>query len=299
MDPTRPVRIRIPRSLMIPVAGTQLRDGELVMRPGAARKRESAFFEAYQREFGWSAGGRDASFAHQADWHAMPKEIVDLLKVICAVDDIGRRFDAPTDESALQDYIRSRAFFFDGRTQFIPVVELVNHDPATSGYAVSDSIDIGGSFAGEVVVNYNKLYDAISIALSWGFACEPILANSLGSHLGFENGLEFRIARSFTQNREAGDRVYPKAQISRRRAELAFLTLGNQVSPETPRAVFREVMRQRLNDDEADPIFNTIIEFNKQQLSSLLALLRGHDAPIARMLADATVHQMNVISASV
>jgi hypothetical protein len=295
VDPERPIRILIPQASTIAVADTMLRDGELVVRPGAARKKDTRFFDNYQRHFGWSAGGREFSLALQGAWHELPADVVDFLKATCALEDIERRFVAPTDESALQDYARSRVFLLGGRQRFVPLIDMVNHRATADGYLVSDLVGVEGTFDGEVFVSYNKLFDAISVALSWGFADQAAIANCLAVNGELENGLEFTIARAINQSREVGGLALPNVEIGKKHFKLSFLTLGNLTDPLAPRATFRELMRPLMEEAEADQVFDTIVSYNQEQLLHLLSLARKYDQPLARMLANAALNQLKVL----
>ena len=296
IDSTLPISLRIPASLMIGVADTQLRNGELVVRLGAARKRETKFFDEYQRAFGWSAGAYDDALAQQRAWHELPEEIVTCLRAICAADVLEKRFDAPSPESALSSFGRSRGFHYDGRARFIPVIELVNHQSTANGFVVRDYVGVEGTFPDEVLVSYDQLFDAMSVALSWGFFEEANCANSLGMELGYPDGMQLAIGRSFNKNRVSGGLVFPNAEINRNVIKLPFLALGNIANPTAPRTVFREVMRPRMTGDEADRIFNGIVDVNNKQLTNLLELASTCDSPVARVLGYAAEHQLKLIA---
>ena len=166
IDNTTPVRLRVPRNLLVPAEDIEFVDDQLRIRNSAAvGAAEREFVEKYENTFSWGGGGRSecAAFLEgmknlHVGMSAPPfvKSFLDAAKT--SVDEsVGRRF------------LHSRCITFEDKSVLMPVMELVNHDPLANGYDVEDDISIEGGFSDEVLVRYS-IRDPFGMFLSYGFA---------------------------------------------------------------------------------------------------------------------------------
>src|SRR5205085_2054568 len=147
IDNTKPVRLRVPRNLLIPVEDIEFVDDKLRIRNSAAvGAAERKFVEEYENEFSWGGGGRSdcAAFLEgiknlylNAPSNPFVKPVLDWAAKSIA-------------ESAGQRFLNSRCIKFEDKSVLMPVMELVNHDPLSNGYDVENDISIDGVFSEEV-----------------------------------------------------------------------------------------------------------------------------------------------------
>src|SRR6185503_20499463 len=95
-----------PPNLLFPIADIEVRDGHLTLKAeSTVGTRERAFFETYQRHFGWSAGLSEEVKRQQTEWHQLPADIQRLICTMGAVGHPERRFSPPTVDACLDAYI--------------------------------------------------------------------------------------------------------------------------------------------------------------------------------------------------
>src|SRR5690242_15359319 len=76
VDPSKPALIHVPLNLLVPIGDVELRDGGLTVKAeSGVGGRERAFFERYQRHFGWGAGLSEEIARLQREWFELPAEI--------------------------------------------------------------------------------------------------------------------------------------------------------------------------------------------------------------------------------
>jgi hypothetical protein len=295
-DPAKPSALHAGENLLFPVADIELHDAALRLKPQAnAGERERAFFDAYQRHFGWGAGGFEESWNLQKQWSELPAEIIAFLSALGGLDDPEKRFLPPTVENSLERFVRARDFTYRGDIKIVPVVDLVNYSSYTNGFDIKDGIGVSGRFPNEVVVRYN-LGDAWGRAMSYGFASIGAFAYSLRLAADLPGGKKIAIRRKVPASEVRYGVRFPVASIDGNAIDLPFLMLGNATGSDLPRAVFREVVSGVLSEAQADGAFDGLAHFNRTQFIKLLRLLRKHDGAFVRMLEDAVVDQLETLS---
>lgn len=298
VEPQQPARIFLPPNLRIPTDAVELRGEELLVLPGGAGEREARFFDRYQREFVWSQLARDEAYRKQRLWHELPGEIVQAIGAL-GVMEYQWRFEPPSAETALADFTASYAFASQGRTVFIPVVDLVNHSALARGYVFNgERAGIEGTFENEVLVRYND-FDPIACAMTYSFADRSVFANSISITVGIPGGKALWIQRRIGSARSSGALRMPVLEERDERLDLAYLPLGNRSAPDLPRAIFRELMKPYLKVDAADATFESIAHFNRSRFLDFLRLLRRFDGPLVSVLEEASIDQLEALSASV
>jgi hypothetical protein len=80
IDPTKPIRIAVPKNLLINVQDIVCENGLLRIKKGAkVGERERIFFESYQNEFSWGGEGKSdcEEFLERVD--ALPESVREIL----------------------------------------------------------------------------------------------------------------------------------------------------------------------------------------------------------------------------
>lgn len=295
-DPAKPATLHAPENLLFPVDDVEIRDGQLRLKAQArAGERERLFFEAYERHFGWGAGGLEENWNAQKQWSELPADVTAFLTAMGALNDPEKRFLPPSVEAGFERFVQARWFTYGGEAKLVPVVDLINYSSYTNGFTVAAGLGVTGQFADEVVVRYN-LGDAFGRAMSYGFACIGAFAYSLSLNAALPGGKKIVIRRDVAASHARDGVRYPNASIAGDTIDLPFLLLGNATGTDLPRAIFRNLIAAFLPEAQADGAFDGIAHFNRMQFLNLLRLLRKHDGPLVRVLEEAAIDQLETLS---
>jgi hypothetical protein len=300
IDPTRPARLFTPEAMNVPVDSVVIRDGAMTTTSSDLGTRERAFFEAYERYFGWSAGGYDESFALQKQWHELPAEVVEAIGAISAgkTHQEQRRFLAPSVDVCRDVYLKARLFDLRKRSYVVPMIDLVNHSSDAASYGFTDGFSVSGTFASEMLVSYNTA-DSWGQMLSYGFASKSPYAYSLAISVNQRNGRKVSIARDITVTVTNNRMRFPTQETNGNETCLSFLLLGYKAAMDLPRTTFRKLTAGYLDVAEADRVFDGIQHYNRTHFIDLLRTLRRCDMPLARRLEEVVLDQLEALSAYV
>jgi hypothetical protein len=299
VDPAQPAIVFTPRNLLVPIDDVGVHESRLALKPQSGiGARERAFFEAYHRHFGWSAGLFDEIERQQSDWHQLPAELKRLICTMGAVANPENRFSAPTLDACLKSYIETRDLSFEGKPYIAPVLEMVNHSPDGRDYATHDGLMVAGTFESEVLARYN-LRDAWAVALHYGFAHRSPYAYSLGITVEIYGGKRLSIDRDAAATQGTDGVRYPRREDYDDLITLANVMLGNLSAVDLPRAVFRKVMSAELTAAQADEVFDGVAFYNRRRFLDALDILEKYDGDVVRMLRAAAIHQLHALSACV
>lgn len=299
IDPGRPAIVLTPRNLLVPIDDVEVRDGRLAVKPQSrVGARERAFFEAYHRHFGWSAGLSNEIERRQTDWHRLPGELKRLICAMGAIANPESRFVAPTADTRLKSYIETRDVSFEGRPYIAPVLEMVNHSPDGRDYATHEGLMVAGTFESEVLARYN-LRDAWAVALHYGFAPRSQYAYSLAITIEIYGGKRLSIDRDAAATRDIDGVRYPRRADDGELITLANVMLGNSDAMDLPRAVFRKLMSEELTTAQADEVFDGLAFYNRRRFLDVLETLSKYDGDLVGMLRLAAIHQLHALSACV
>jgi hypothetical protein len=296
IDPQKPVKLLTPVTMLVRTEDVVIHDGELTVPEARYDARVRAFFENYQRYFGWGAGGREYAFTTQTAWHALPPPVGQSISAMFANDRDDARFLPPTEQLTLIEYLSTRQFRRGDGLHIAPLLDLVNHDGEVPGY-MAEGCSVEGTFAGEVLVRYSGV-DTLAFAVLYSFAPISLAAFSVGATVGLPDGRRLSIARDVRKGTREGDVVLPEVRQEGDTVELTYLALGVRNGMDLPRAIFRKVM-QRVGVTDSDHIFDAIVNYNQTRLIALLRQLRGEDSSLARMLEDGIINQLETLSACI
>lgn len=298
IDPARPAVVHTPDNLLIPTADLELADGRMVVRAGSlVGGPEREFFERYEALFGWGVAFAGEERQAQSAWYGLPPAVTELLKSMGGLQNPLTRFAFPSPDVCLQNFVRSRHFWRGGRHAIAPIVDLVNHSNAASGYVTENGIGVSGTFSSEILVRYNE-HDAWAHAVNYGFSDACTITYSLGAGVGYGTQL-IQIERDIDATEVADGVAFPRSRLAGDVLNLSHLVLGNTAAMDLPRAVFRRIMRDRLVVTQADEVFDTILLFNRQKFIELLRLLEGYDGALFGILRSGALHQLSGLSACI
>ncbi len=295
VDAGRPATLHIPKSLTVPVDALELRDGEVKVVRGRVDDRVAAFYENYQKFFGWSAGGRDEALALQREWNELPAEVVNFIKTMGVLDHPERRFMAPDDHVLFDEHVRARMFQDRSGPFMIPMIDLVNHSSPARGYVVENGVGVSGSFSDEVLVRYNN-FDAMTMVLHYGFADLSAFASSIGITVDLPGGRRLSIARDVSASETRNGIAFPIVTIADATIRLSYLMLGIQGATDVPRGVFRSLMKPFVDRAAADEIFDGIAHFNRVRFINFLRTLRKYDGRLIGELQEASINHLDTLS---
>ena len=298
VDPAKPARVHASVNLLFPLEHMELHGEQLRMKPGAYPERESAFFDAYQQHFGWSAGGYDYERRSQERWSTLPDEIRAYIASMGGLNNDQPRFAPPALDACLVHFVYSRQFEYEDGLYLVPIVDLVNHASVAPSYIYEEGIGVTSALDGELRVRYN-VFDEWMLMMIYGFSDRALFAYSMGITVGLHNGISLSIGRSAGITDVRDGIAYPKMQQSNGTIELTNLMLGNLNNPKSPRAIFRRLMDGVLTQPEADETFDVIRQFNVMKFLELLRLLRGNRGELIDQLTVAALNQLEALASCV
>ena len=299
VDPAKPALLHAPHNLLVPIGDVEVRDGHLTLKPESGiGPRERAFFEVYQRHFGWSAGLYDEIARQQTEWHELPADIKRLICTMGAVGNPEKRFRAPTVDVCLDNYVETRDLYFKGKPHIAPVLEIVNHSANGRDYGAEDGLTVAGTFKHEMFARYN-VRDAWSVALHYGFAHRSPYAYSLAIAVDIYGRKRLSIDRDAAGVRLVDGVRFPRRDDDGDVIKLSNLMLGNSAGMDLPRAVFRKLVSAELTTAQADEVFDGIAFYNRGRFLDVLTALAKYDGNVVRMLRSAAIDQLHALSACV
>jgi hypothetical protein len=297
-DPSRPVRLRTPENLLLPLEDARFEGGKFFVAPHSAMpEREKAWFEHYENEFSWGNGGcRDTEAWLESIW-SLPD---DIRQTLAAKFGMAYCAGALTAEIVQQRFLDSRVITFNGRKVVMPIIELINHRSRAANYNLDGGVTVSGTFTDEILVSYSE-NDAFGLFQNWGFLSEEAAAYSLAMDLA---GLtpEVFIARAFLKGKShslkdaPGNSVWlPELVDDEGRIRLSFLMLGNRNSPRIPRGAYHRVFRDT-GLQAGDEVFDIIRHMNAKNFLDLLADIEGLTMPFATTLRTMCRYQLEALT---
>jgi hypothetical protein len=289
LDPSRPVNIRIPDSLLVQLKHVEFDNNVFQVGPGARiGAREKNFLENYQRDFSWGAGRQFTE-----DLLQMIPELRELLNLPFNAD---RWLAEPTPRLTQELFLASRVINYKESWTIMPIVELANHGHATH-YTVNDGVGLSGQFSDEILPEY-QLCDPLKIFTKWGFAsgCESF-ALSLSMGLEGKSG-SIVIERDDVSVAPGRRPFFPDVSIRGREMTLSYLMLGHKNHPRLARGNFYRIMRDAGRSD-AEETFDRIQHINRTQLYRLASASERAAPALGRLLRDVARFQLEAMSHSI
>lgn len=294
IESQRPAKLWAPSSMFIRVDDIVTRDGLMTVANDRYGAPVRALFERYEADFGWGAGGREASHAMQAAWHALPEDVIGALRATGALQRPHERFLAPNDDLVLRDYLWARQFLHDNVSHIVPLIDLVNDSGGARPYILQGGYGVEGRFADEMLVSYSPT-DAWAKVLNYGFAASATVAHSICATITLPGNRRLSIGRNLLNATAENGIRFPALAIEGNEILLSYLELGLERAKDLPRAIFLKLM-QRAGVAQADYVFDGIASYNRAQFIALLRMLRKYDGPLVRTLEEAAINQLDALN---
>ncbi len=291
IDPSKPVDVFIPESLLIDVQHLHFAHADIRVGPESpAGAGEKAFIERYERDFSWGVHRRSTADLMK-EFQASSPELRALLE---SPFDLGPWLVEINPKSIAERFFGSRGISYGDRAVVMPIIELANHGTGTT-YKVSNGIRLSGQFEGEVLVRYELISDSLQMFDNWGFAPPEDAAFSL--RLGLDNAGIIIRREHVKPVLVDGVPFIPEVSIQDGKMTFPHLLLGHKQYPKLAKGIFYRIMRNAgRSHPEAEALFDTIVHANRMQFLKLLAL--SDDAPpmLADLLRDLARFQLEAMS---
>lgn len=291
IDPKKPVRLHVPRSLMFDVFDLEFRENGLRLSAKAkADERTRRFWADYQRDFGWGPG-----HAHAERLLRLMKDAPDELRALLGKLNVDIWLTEPTPKTILERYLLTRTIGGKDDQRIMPVLELANHGHGHR-FEFKDGISLNGLFPeGEVLSEYLPS-DPWKLFTFWGFA-----SSSEEFALSLDMGLEtrwgmLRIEREDGENTPNGTPFFPRVEtIGRSTIKLSYMLLGHKKYPRLARGIFTKIMRDN-GHAESDELFDRIQHVNRTQFYKVIAASEDAAPELGRLVRDAARSQLEAMS---
>lgn len=289
VDPAKPVRVRIPDSLLVEPKHVLVENGAFRLDPQApVGAREKSFLENYQRDFSWGVAHHETEGLLQM-FHAAPEDLRELLR---SPFNLHCWLDEATPQGVLERFLASRVIQYKDKTVIMPIVELANHGLQQAQYERDDGVGLSGRFEDEVLVSYND-GDPLLIFRSWGFVSK---VQNLALSLSF--GLKQERLRINRKEPRAGDGrspLYPDVQSDGEKTILSHMLLGHKRNPGMPRGIFYRLCREAGLEHAAE-LFDRIQHINRMQFLRLAELSETAAPRLGRLLRNLAYAQLEAMS---
>lgn len=288
-DPSKPVRIAIPSSLLVDARHFELRNGMVrVGEQAGIGLRARQLLEAYQQNFGWGVARRETENLLQM-FREAPPGLRQLLRVPFQLEEW---LEEPSERTAFEKFLRARVLAHNNMEVLLPVIGLANHGPGTK-FEATDGVVLRGEFAGEIMVRYN-LCDPLDIFATWGFASSEPFALSLA--LGFrDDDRQLVISREKVGFGADGTPFVPSVRIDGDKVAFSYLMLGHRHFPRIARGIFTKLMRD-LDWPNPETLFDRIQHVNRMQFYRLMEVCEGAAPPLARLLRTMARYHLEAMS---
>jgi hypothetical protein len=288
LNPADPVRLLLPPNLLVNAEDTEIRDHRLVVKTSAAiGEQERTFFDRYQEDFSWGAGVFDDLWQTQLAYSQLPEDVRGALPVN------GSFFFEPSEDRCHKLYVKTRQIIYDNAHVLMPLVELVNHDSAFSGYETQNGLAIGGMFDREVLVNYGR-NDCWGMATTYSFWDTQNAAYSLTGNFKFGDS-HIEISRKTWLSKRVNGYPMPIVRVVESTIRFPFLMLGDVQNPHLPRSIFLHIVKDT-PIKEPDVLFDLIHHYNRLLFLKFLQASDGNATPLVAMLRSAAYQQLSTLS---
>jgi hypothetical protein len=296
IDPLQPVKVSVPEDLLVATDDLVLEGEDLVVRQGApVSPPVRDFMNRYQREFSWGADGRRGVESFEVGLKQLPKPLLARLQDLRILN-LDVRHKGEWGQVLRQRFLVSRQIDFHERKVIMPVMELVNHDPASPGYAIGRSIDIAGTFADEVTVNYSPTSDPLLRFLNYGFASPEPQAFSLPMRLLLPpSDIVLVVSVVPGDMRMEGKVPLPTVKEEGNALKFSHFRIGMERAPRLPKSIARQILAGKLAADAADEALERVRSANQVELCRLLELCEG-SSEIVRDFRRALTYQLRAMA---
>lgn len=290
INSSRPVRLHVPESLLLPTHFVEFENGTFRMGTNAPLDpRGRTFIEAYEREFSWGVSRRETE-----ELLTLLQEATTALRQILETPFEAHAWLAGAEPQTIAErFFAARALPYKGIRVVAPVLDLINHGLGPR-FQATNGIALQGQFQGEVVIRYGPT-DPLGIFNGWGFAspCE-FFALSLGLRLKTNSG-SLVIGRQDAAFGGTRNPFVPEISISGDTITLSNLLLGHKSIPKLARGIFYRIMREAGRPD-AEETFDRIQHINRMAYHKLESDAENAAPPLGRVLRDLARYELELMS---
>lgn len=292
-DPTKPIELRIPESLMVTASDIELAGGFMRVRPSAQTDQQArAFLEAYLGNFSWAAPQQAEVSNFLATLDTLPPEVKALLRTGFGMEE---HFAGELADRERTLFLRSRCVRWKDKWFVAPIAELTNH--AATGLPCktdgSGRLYIEGYAQSEVLVSRDSL-DTLGIFSRFGVVAAQPQVYSLAVNLNLRSRT-LGIGRDTSDFAMHGSIRIPRMGFVDDKMLLSYLMIGNPTLPRLSRGIFLTLARE-LDISDPDEAFDYILFANRSKFLSLLATLEPYsgDTVVAlRRMANLQLERMS------
>jgi len=291
VDPTRAVRLHVPRNLLIPVSEIEFAGGVMKIKPDAdIGEPERVFIENYYEAFSWGGEGRLAALKHIEALDNLPADMRALLSKRFSLSSLFEQGSAS--ERAERWFLANRMINLNGKDFLMPVMELLNHSPNGATYSQTDGLAIEGQFSGEVLAQYNDAIDPLGMFHSYGFASSGGICFSLPIK---DDRRGIVIERSLNRSSKIGSVSVPNYELESGTVKFSCVMTGNAKFPRLSKGIFCHVMKEA-GKAKPDEIFDALLHDNRIKFLELLEKLELHEGGLVPTLRKMVRCQLEAMS---
>ena len=292
INPSEPVELVVPKSLLVPADNVALINGETVIQDDSAFPTGYAqWFRRYQAEYSWGAEGEASVTRFETGLQELPDDVRDSLQQLKLYSPEERLPSTNQRENMFRRFLNSRCLGRDGRLFVMPIVELVNHSPSVGNWETQPDggIAVTGKRSGELLVKYSNA-DPLRRLMRYGFNVLEPLAFSLFLHFLY-NGQPVEVLGG------GGRHWFLPTTIEQRSDRLVIHQplLGFQHGPRLPLTLFLSACRgiPGINGRE---LFERLHKANTMALVDLLRRLEHARSETADLLRNGCLNQLMTLS---
>ena len=292
IDPSQPIDLMVPRSLLVPAENVELQNGAAVIKDDSAFPNGYAdWFRRYQDSLSWGAEGELSVTRFETGLRNLPNNVGELLSQLNLYQPEHLLAGKTFQHSMLRRFLKSRCLSRRGKLVVMPMVELVNHSPKATNWEIrpDGSVGVSGHHDGEVLVKYSNA-DPLRRLLGFGF--------NVQEPLGFSLSLNIRHRGQLVEVKGGGGRHWfqpPVIEEDNKRLVIEQPLLGCQDHPRMPLTLFLSAF-QSANRSDGEELFERIHQANTLALVELLRRLDAVPDEIASLLRLGCMNQLSSLS---
>jgi len=294
IDPNQIVKLHIPKSLLVSTNNLELREGKVVIKDKSVHPEGFAdWYEKFQADFSWGAEAQPNIQNFESELQNLPNNVLNHLQALGLINQKVRFSSKENLENIFERFILSRQIFWNDKCVLMPIIELVNHSPAESGFIVNDQgISIGGKYSDEVLVRYSNC-DPLRRFIQYGFVCKERLGFSLNVNV-VHNGKKIAVKGGINKEPLKPASINVEQNIITINQPL----LGSFDNPKYPKMLFQKTVEQvcGINSDE---LFEQIYRSNRLELISIIKKTVNIKGDFIIDFQESCFQQLEAISAHI
>ena len=298
IDPSKPVELFVPENLLVPAEKVKVEEGNLaVTDPSSFPEGYSDWFARYQSNYSWGAEGRENILEFEQGLKDLPDSLKELLKRNGIYNSEVRFPGEDLEKELLQRFIQSRCINRKNSRVIMPMIDLLNHSPASKGYEMKEQgIAVSGMYDGEILVRYSNTVDPLLRLFGYGFNSPEPLAFSLRCMLQ-HNNQNVLVQGGYPNKPGVGP--YTPCSIEKKDDRLIVKQplLGSAATPKLPKTLFLQACNSLEGVDvDAVQLFEQIHQRNTAILINILNELNELDGVVAKKLQKGCLDQLLALS---